>query len=40
VKVQHAKLHSIEDAHALKAYWRARLTELGRALDREPSAEP
>jgi hypothetical protein len=40
VKVQHAKLLSAEDAHALRAYWRARLTELGRALDREPSAEP
>jgi hypothetical protein len=40
VKVQHGKLLSAEEAEAMKVYWRARLTELRRVLDREAAPGP
>lgn len=39
VRVQHGQLPTAEDAEAMKLYWRARLTELQRALAREPAAD-
>lgn len=40
VRVQHGKLLTAEEAEAMKVYWRARLTELGRVLDREATPSP
>ena len=40
VKVQHGKLPTAEDAEAMKHHWRARLTDLHRALEREKDADP
>lgn len=38
VRVQHGQLLTAEDAEAMKLYWRGRLTELRRALERETKA--
>lgn len=40
VKVQHGKLLTAEEAEAMKLYWRSRLTELQRVLDREATPGP
>jgi hypothetical protein len=40
VKVQHARLLTAEDAEAMRLYWRARLTELQRAFEREATSYP
>lgn len=40
VKVQHRKLLTAEEAEAMKVYWRSRLTELQRTLEREATPGP
>jgi hypothetical protein len=40
VRVQHAKLLTADDAEAMRVYWRARLLELQRALDRDATPDP
>lgn len=39
VKVQHGKLLTAEEAEAMKLYWRSRLAELQRALDRKATPD-